>query len=249
MTNKNISEWSPMEIKNMYRDAGSFRKAARRSFCSVSTFCKYYGKAINSRLNTKSVSSDVLLDPGRCRTAILDIETTGLAADFSVMLCAVVKEFGTDYMKTFNVCLDAKDILESEKQMIVDINEELGEFDAIITYYGSRFDIPFLRTRALFHGIEPLPRIKHLDMYFTVRNSTNPGTRRLDRMNQILQNSDPEGSPSKTSFDITPWIRVLHSRDEDALDYIVDHCQKDVLILENLVNRFSTLIPDRITRH
>ena len=251
---RNIGEWSPEEILDTYENCGgSFARSAYAARCSRPTFKKYYERALTcgskpAREVTKSMSSEKFLDPRQSRVALLDIETTGLAADFSVTLCAVIKEFGGNYVKTFSVELDAMDILESERIMIDAIGKELKKFDGIITYFGSRFDIPFLRTRAFFHGIAPIPKCKHLDMYFTIRSNTNPSTRRMDRINQILQNSYPDDSPTKTNLGISQWIKVLHSRDETSLEYIVDHCQKDVLILENIVNKFGDFVPDRITR-
>src|SRR2546430_7520909 len=48
-----------------------------------------------------------------------------------------------------------------------------SNYDGLITYYGSMFDVPMLRTRMFYHGLSPFPKIKHLDMYFRSEEHTS----------------------------------------------------------------------------
>jgi len=132
--------------------------------------------------------------------------------------------------------------------MIKSINNLLSWYDGIITYYGSKFDCNFLRTRALALGIEPLAKIKHLDLYYTAKRVICSKTRRMDRVNEILQLGNPDGSPDKTRLAIQHWSDVVIGRNSESLRYIIEHCIKDVEILENATKQLRQFAPDRILR-
>ena len=202
-----------------------------------------------SKLNTRSASSKLFLDPDQMKVAVLDIETSSLKSDFGITICAVIHQFGTreDY-KVFAIDLNEKDLLADEKKLLEALNAELEQFDGVVTYFGSRFDLPFIRTRSLYHGLKPLGKKKSLDLYFTVKRTTNPSSRRLERINDILRISDPDGSPDKTRLGMAEWNGVVFQRDTKQLDYVIEHCIADVKILENAVERFREFVPDRIVR-
>ena len=269
---KPLSEWTFKELDDLYQKCGSFRKCALFTNTTHPTYIRYYNNKkelenikiddviLPSIVNvpkllartkkvTKSMSSNLFLNPDSSKVAVLDIETTSLKSDFGIMLCAVIRTYGSrEDPKIFRIDLSNSSLVAAEKEILVKLNEELTTYDGLITYFGNRFDIPFIRTRALYHGIQPLKKIKSLDLYFTVKRVTNPSTRRLERINQILQVSNPDASPDKTKLGLIEWNNVVLNRDNDALDYIVTHCIADVEILENAVNKFSDFIPDRIMR-
>lgn len=201
------------------------------------------------KVPTKTQVSSDFLDPTKTKVAVLDIETTSLKSDFGITLCAVIHTFGTkeDY-KVFSIDVTEPDLLSEEKKLLEAIHNELAKYQGVATYFGSRFDLPFLRTRALYHGLEPIPKIKSLDLYFTVKRATNPSTRRLERINDILRISNPDSSPDKTKLGLSEWNDVIFRRDNKMLNYIITHCIADVQILENAINKFKAFLPDKITR-
>jgi uncharacterized protein YprB with RNaseH-like and TPR domain len=260
-------------MNRLYNTLGkSFRACGRELDCASSTFQKYYNNKLElegikseevipvtmanvpkliakNKKVTKSAGSGLFLNPDSMKVAVLDIETTSLKSDFGIMLCAVIRTYGSrEDPKVFRINLSNPSLVEAEKEILIQLNEELTTYDGLITYFGNRFDIPFIRTRALYHGIQPLKKTKSLDLYFTVKRVTNPSTRRLERINQILQVSNPDASPDKTKLGLIEWNNVVLNRDNSALDYIVTHCIADIMILENVVNKFIDFIPDRIMR-
>lgn len=264
-----LVEWSFDRMHRLYELCDrSFRACAREVGCAPKTFQKYYNikkQEDNTIISTtiiespriitrekqptKTTNSTIFLDPSKTKVAVLDIETSSLKSDFGIMICAVVKTYGSSKEPiVFKVDLSDPDIINSEKQTLQELNTVLEGYDGIITYFGSRFDVPFIRTRSLYHGIAPIGKKKSLDLYFTVKRVTNPSSRRLDRINQILQISEPSSSPDKTSLGIAEWNGVVFSRNPEMLEYVVDHCVKDVEILENAVNRFKEFLPERISR-
>ena len=249
----NIRELTPEEIQEVFNQYGSWNKSAPVCRCSPKTFKKYYEKAIAvqtvaKKSETKSMLSDIFLDPEQSKVALLDIEATGLRGDFGVILCVVIKEFGRNRTKLFKIDLEAEDLLESEKQMLVQVNDYLKTFDGVIGYYSSRYDIPMLRTRSYYHGIEPLPKIKSLDIWYSVKRVVNTTSRRLERVGDLMRINANRNLPEKSKIDINEWIRVLNSRDPQSLNYICEHCIADVDLLEGVTNELRPFLPERIMR-
>lgn len=198
----------------------------------------------------KSILKEDFLDPAQTYVGVWDIETSGLKGDWDIVLCSAIKPYGHDVKPTITkIDLDARDLLKAEDGLIEEINDSLNEYDGLISYYGTGFDLRMLRTRSFAHGLKPIPKKHHLDMYFTAKRILNTGSKRMDRINQLLQIANPDGSPKKTPLEIYQWSRVVHGRDKELFEYIIDHNMKDVEILENIAYMFRDFVPDRITRY
>ena len=113
----------------------------------------------------------------------------------------------------------------------------LRRFDIIYTYYGTKFDVPFVRTRALRWNL-PFPffqQIYHNDLYYSVRNKTKIVSNRLESITKFL------GIEGKTKLEHEYWIRAMYG-EAKALKYIREHNIKDVEILEKLHERLRPYI-------
>ena len=161
----------------------------------------------------------------------LDIETSNLHASFGIVLCYAIKDSQSDVIysravtaQELRTCLDKKVIEQCMKDM--------QRFDRVCTFYGSRFDVPFLRTRALALGIEfpEFGLLYHTDMYFTARARLRLHSNRLEQVCRTLF-----GETSKTHIDPTRWIKALQG-DKEALGYIQEHCKQDTIELERVYN-------------
>jgi len=167
------------------------------------------------------------------KVGFFDIEASHLKANFGLLLCYCIKpaDKGKILHRTVTQaelrdrqCLDR----EVVKQCIAD----LQTFDSIVTHYGKRFDIPFLRSRALFHKLDfpAYGEIFHEDTYFMCRSRLCISSNRLETACQHVL-----GKSNKTRIDPGRWIIALQG-DEKALAYILDHCKRDVRDLEGLYN-------------
>jgi len=206
---------------------------------------------VNIIKKSSSARSDLFLNPEYYNVAVLDIETTGLKGDFDIVLCGVIKPYGTfDSIEPtpFVINLEGKDMLKAEVEVIESLNEAIEGYDGVITYFGSRFDVPFLRIRSTYHGLKPIPKMKHLDLFFTVKRIFGPLSRkRMDSVNELFRIAEPD-LPQKTNIDMREWMPAMFSHSETALNYVVEHCMKDVIILENLTKRLKDFVSDRIVR-
>lgn len=166
------------------------------------------------------------------RIGFWDIETTNLDADFGIMLAWNICEKGK---VTFGDVITLHDIDsaqagDEDARIVASCVNALGQFDKIVTWYGQRFDMPFTRTRALICGV-PFPyygSISHQDIYFASRSKLKLSSNRLENVcRSVLDKTQ------KTRIEKRLW-RAAGRGDAKALEYVSDHCKKDVLDLEKI---------------
>ncbi|MEM4134562.1 MAG: ribonuclease H-like domain-containing protein [Candidatus Micrarchaeia archaeon] len=163
----------------------------------------------------------------------LDIETSTLSADNGYILTWCIKEKGG---KVFSDCIQKEDIFnyEFDKKVVSSLVEKLSDYKIIVTYYGTNFDIPFIRTRALKWGLEfpAYGSIYTWDLYYTVKSKLSLSRNSLDRACSLL------GIKGKTHLDLDVWALATLG-DEKALKKVLTHNRFDVIILEKLHDRLS----------
>ena len=174
------------------------------------------------------------------KIGFLDIESSNLNADFGFIISYAIKD--ADSGEVIGRVLTPKEILSKakDKYRIGEAADDIIKFDRIVTYYGARFDVPFLRTRAVKWGSDfPVWKVvSHTDAYFIVRNRFHLSRNRLEtacRFFKIAAKTHP--------MEPDQWQDAM-SGDKAALKYIWDHNVEDVHSLHelwNLINEFSQL--------
>ena len=106
-------------------------------------------------------------------------------------------------------------------------------FDRIVTYYGTGFDLKFLRTRAVVHNLEfpEWGEVYHTDLYYLIRNKFGLPNNRLATACEVLL-----GKTNKTMWLWNHWTRAVQGN-KKSLDYIYKHNEFDVIDLERLHNK------------
>jgi uncharacterized protein YprB with RNaseH-like and TPR domain len=162
----------------------------------------------------------------------LDIETSGLQADFGIIYTYQIKVAGQDSF--YHSKITREQILSGvlDKKVVTDLVMDLTKFKRIYTYYGTRFDIPFARSRALANNIDFVPYglVEHRDIYYLARRILRIHSKRLESVCDLL------GIVGKTHLDAKVWIEA-HSGKPKAIDYILEHNKMDVIILEKVHKR------------
>src|SRR5207249_11759627 len=94
------------------------------------------------------------------KIVILDIETTSLEADAGVLVGAGLRaEMGQgEYLEGRRT--------SEENSRLSRLLKRLGSYDVMVTWNGRSFDIPFLTTRLMKHGLDPrhILRKPHTDL-------------------------------------------------------------------------------------
>jgi len=101
------------------------------------------------------------------KIGFLDIETTNLNANFGVILCWSIKPLNQEVVSDILSPKDFKsaDEFYIDKRVVKSLIQEMMKYDRLVTHYGTRFDIPFIRSRALACNVEfpPYGSIIHND--------------------------------------------------------------------------------------
>lgn len=172
---------------------------------------------------------------------LFDLETTHLKGNMGFILVAVAKEFGSDethywridqlegYGKTPESYVD-------DSQIVEELIEYLSDADAIVAHYGDRFDRPYLNTRALAHGLPPLPPLNIIDPWKIARKNLALTSNRMGTIADVLGCEF-----QKTQLPWSAW-RMAHFGDKKAMDQLTEYCINDVLTLEGVYEGLRPLI-------
>lgn len=123
---------------------------------------------------------------------------------------------------------------QDDKFLLQEFVKELNKSDVIIGHNGDGFDLPWIKTRCLFHGIEMLPKYNSVDTLKIARYKHNFPSNKLDDIGDYLG----LGRKMKTGMEL--WDRVIQDNNQEALDYMVQYCEQDVLLLEKIHNVLKT---------
>lgn len=173
-----------------------------------------------------------------------DLECSGLNADYGVILCAGYKTVGTGKPNVMSVLdYNGVDLLAREKKLIKDFSAVLLDSDCWLTWYGTFFDIPFINSRLLYHRLPTLPaNYAHIDGWKVSRNRLKLRNNRLNTVQEFL------GTKTAKDAVLGPvWVRAV-SGDPKALQYIINHCRKDVQALDEAYHLLRPLILDHPNR-
>lgn len=170
------------------------------------------------------------------KIGVLDIEADGLKADFSTMLTWSIKDLGgeTHYDVVTKADLFSGD---ADKHIVESAVNKLKEYSIIIGYYSTKYDLPFIRTKALHYGLAfpEYGSLYHFDLYYTVKSKLCLSRNSLDNATNYL------GISGKTPIDKEIW-RTAKYGDPVSLREVLAHNIADVEITERLYQR---LIPFR----
>lgn len=176
------------------------------------------------------------------KAAVFDIETTALEGiGAGILICACVRPLATNRTRTFRIDTYRYEpdplfgfFDRQEKDLLVELVDELKKYDVLIGHNIENFDLGFLRTRAYRHNVPfPLNPITYDTMKAfrrvkmrTVLNAIGKPTASLAMIADFLGVKQ-----EKTSiFPVEHWKTVWGSETErlDAMNSIIDHCVKDV---------------------
>lgn len=120
-----------------------------------------------------------------------------------------------------------------DKAMLEQFIPILESADEVVAHNGDRFDLPWLRARAAYHGIPVSPYIKTIDTCAQSRRLFYFNSAKLDYLGQFLG----VGQKIETDYDL--WKRVM-AGSKAALREMVAYCKGDVELLEKVYLRLES---------
>lgn len=169
------------------------------------------------------------------KVGFLDIETSNLDANFGIMLTYCIKDAGSTTIladRLTNADFKNFEADKTDTRIVRNLVSDIQKFDTIVTFYGKRFDVPFARTRALIDGVR-FPffgTIKHIDVWDWARKKLRLNSNRLEVVCRTIF-----GETDKTHIEYKYWIGAVRG-DEESLEWILDHNERDVTDLERVFN-------------
>lgn len=124
-----------------------------------------------------------------------------------------------------------------DKKMLIRFSKEADLADEIVGHYVNGFDMPWFRTRCLYHGLNPLPAYKTVDTKAMAAKNFLFNSNALNYIGQFLG----EGKKIDTDYDM--WKDITLRNDRKQLRRMVDYCIQDVVLLEKVYKRLQAWTP------
>jgi len=123
---------------------------------------------------------------------------------------------------------------QCDKKLIEKFVKQLDKADEIVAHNGDRFDIKWIRTRAVKHDIPMRHDYNMIDTLKICRSLFNLPSNKLAeaaKYYELEAKADPGG--------INTWIDIIEHKDQVALTRMIDYCDQDVVVLEALYNKIK----------
>jgi uncharacterized protein YprB with RNaseH-like and TPR domain len=128
--------------------------------------------------------------------------------------------------------------LEDEKEVLNWLKKELEGCDLIVTWYGSKFDIPFVVTRAIVNGIDlsKLLKIPSLDVCEFCKKNLLFSKNNLSDISKVL--GIPKDREIEGKDVLKLYLKAIRG-DKKAKEEIVKHCLDDLEALEKVFKKLE----------
>ena len=130
-----------------------------------------------------------------------------------------------DEKEVYALQWDAK---QNDKRMLEQFIEVANMANELVGHNGDKFDLAWIRTRCLFHGIDMFPTYQTIDTLKVARSKFRFQSNRLNYIAEFLG----LGGKIKTEFNL--WKDILLNKDKVAMEKMIKYCKKDVSLLEEV---------------
>ena len=141
-----------------------------------------------------------------------------------------------DEKQTHSLNWDSK---QSDKKLLQDFLKVISLADELVGHNGDKFDLAWIRTRCLFHGLEMLPNYKTIDTLKIARSKFKLNSNKLNYIAQFLG----IGQKIKTDYDL--WKNIVLNKDAKAMADMIKYCKMDVVLLEEVHKKLSIHIESK----
>ncbi len=167
----------------------------------------------------------------------LDLETMGLFAGQPLVVAGLAR------LEPNNVIVVEQYVVRDfpdELALLAEVNQQVSTHNAMVTYNGKSFDLPFLTGRSAYYGIRLRPAKVHFDLLHFSRRAWRGA---LDGCSLRSIEEAILGLHRETDLpgELVPefYYEYLRTGNAGFLKPIVDHNRQDVI---SLVNVFSSLV-------
>lgn len=163
--------------------------------------------------------------------AFVDIESTGLTADYNNLLVVSVKPYD-EKPYSFSIRQAGND-----QKVAREAKEALEQYEVWCTFYGKGFDIGFMNTRLLKWGVPPIEKRPHLDLFYALKYNTRMSRKSLAHFGRWLKCEEDK-------MDMTPqdWIDAGSNPNGPVMKKMIKRCESDCILTENIYKKTRHLV-------
>lgn len=126
---------------------------------------------------------------------------------------------------------------QDDRAMLAEFIKVASQADELIAHNGDGYDLPWLKTRCIHHGLPTLSNYKTVDTLQWAKRRFLFNSNRLDYIAKFLG----MGGKLKTEFGL--WKSIVLENDKAALKRMVDYCKRDVVLLEQVWRKMADHCP------
>lgn len=171
---------------------------------------------------------------------IFDIETSDFDPEQNFIICydMIIRDILTGETQHVSDSITKKDIQDAvdfqtfhfDYRLLQTLSYNIKYCDQIVGHYSSKFDYPYFRTRCLLTDQDKLiPQYGEILSADTWRYMKNTMKAKRNTLKNFIRLTG--GKDDKTYVDLKYWY-ITHFKDHKqwrkSMDYIIDHCKKDV---------------------
>ncbi len=116
---------------------------------------------------------------------------------------------------------------QCDKKLLEKFIKEMDKADEIITHNGKRFDTPWIRTRAVFHGLDMRHTYNEIDTFKMCKKYLNLPSNSLK---EVCKYYGLEAK--KDAGGMETWANVIFKKDRGALDHLLYYGDGDITSLK-----------------
>jgi uncharacterized protein YprB with RNaseH-like and TPR domain/predicted RNA-binding Zn-ribbon protein involved in translation (DUF1610 family) len=161
-----------------------------------------------------------------------DLETADLSANRGHIICAAAKWVGEKMVYTWRIdegdgYRDTPQSFYNDKHIVEGLKPLLEEADAVLAYYGSGFDVPYLNTRAIINKVAPPIPYTLIDPWKTARSQLKLARNDMGSVASVF------GARPKTHLPWDDWQRARYG-DSAAISKLLKYNINDIKVLEEI---------------
>lgn len=123
---------------------------------------------------------------------------------------------------------------QNDKRMLQEFVKIAEQANELVGHNGDRFDLAWIRTRCLFHGIDMFPTYTTIDTLKAARSKFRFNSNKLDYIAKFL------GIGQKIRTDFGLWKEIVLENSSPAMEKMVKYCKKDVILLERVYGHLKS---------
>lgn len=124
-----------------------------------------------------------------------------------------------------------------DKDLLLKFSKIIDSADEVIGQNSDKFDLKWLRTRAIFHNIPISIKFNSLDTLKMARAGFNFNSNKLDYMGKFLG----VGGKNQTGYDL--WKDIILHNSKQAMVTMIEYCKVDVIRLEEVYQKLQPYCP------